>query len=51
MDENMKEVYFTYCNVCKHKDVKQEEDPCHECLNIPMRQFSHKPEYFEDDKS
>lgn len=43
MDENMKEVYFTYCNTCKHKDADQADDICHECLNTPARQYSHKP--------
>lgn len=48
-NENMKEVYFNeYCPKCKNEKLDQAEDPCHECLNIPARQYSHKPEKFEE---
>ena len=44
MDDNMKEVYFDqYCKTCLHKDVKETEDPCCECLGEGARQDSHKP--------
>lgn len=37
-----------YCKDCKHKDTLETEEPCAECLDIPARDNSRKPEYFED---
>ena len=43
-----KEVYFSqYCVTCKHKDLKEEEDPCDECLSNPSNEDSHKPVRYE----
>lgn len=43
-DNNYKEVYFDqYCKTCAHKDCKESDEPCHECLNEPARLYSHKP--------
>lgn len=51
MDDNMKEVYFSeYCEKCKNHDTKETDEPCNECLDIPMRYNSHKPEKFEEKK-
>lgn len=38
-----KEVYFTYCNTCDHKQVLEKDEPCNECLNNPVNEFSHFP--------
>lgn len=45
MDEQVyKEVYFhQYCKSCKHKDVKDTDEPCNECLDNPTNLYSHKP--------
>lgn len=44
MDGNMKEVYFNeYCKTCIHKNLKETEDPCNECLTEGARSESHKP--------
>jgi len=44
-----KEVYFDkYCDKCKHVEVKEFEEPCHDCLNEPMNVNSHKPVKFEE---
>lgn len=44
-----KEVYFDqYCKTCEHKDKNEDEFPCDECLNIPSRNYSHKPEYYRE---
>lgn len=48
MEDHYKEVYFTYCNTCKNKDVDQSDDPCHECLNEPVNLNSHKPVNYEE---
>lgn len=38
-----KEVNWEYCNYCDYKNVDQADDPCHECLNHPVNDWSHKP--------
>lgn len=49
MYDPMKEVYFDkYCKTCKNKDVKEEDDPCHECLEEPANMDSHKPMRYEE---
>lgn len=47
-----KEVYFDqYCKTCKHGEVEDDKDPCHECLDYPTNTLSHKPvKYEEKDK-
>lgn len=50
-DYEYKEVYYhQYCKLCKHKDVKDIEEPCNECLDNPINQHSHKPVKFEEEK-
>lgn len=50
MDANeMKEVYFDqYCQTCKHKDLKESEEPCNECLTETVNLYSHKPVKWEE---
>ena len=36
-----------YCKTCKHKKLKEHEDPCHECLNNPVNTHSRKPIKYE----
>ena len=49
MEEGYKEVYFNeYCKNCKHKDKKEDESPCDECLSEPANLHSHKPVKFEE---
>lgn len=44
MEDIYKEVYFDkYCGSCKHEDLPEKDDPCHECLNNPENLYSHKP--------
>lgn len=40
--------FATYCHRCKHFDKDSTDDPCNECLGIPARQYSNKPEYYEE---
>lgn len=48
-DEQYKEVYFhNYCKDCKHKDVKDTDEPCNECLSEPINLYSHKPIKWEE---
>lgn len=47
MENIYKEVYYDqYCKKCGHKDVKESESPCYECLNEPVNTDSHKPVKF-----
>lgn len=47
--DGMKLVEFEkYCPTCKHKDIKEEEQPCHDCLTEPANQYSHKPVNYEE---
>lgn len=42
--------FFTYCNQCKHKEKRDIEDPCNECLGEPGNYHTHKPVYFEPEE-
>ena len=47
--DNHKEVYYhQYCKTCKHKDLKDSDDPCAECLDTPTNLHSHKPIKWEE---
>lgn len=49
MEEKMRIVEFgEYCDKCKHADKSESEDPCWDCLSIPAREGSSRPEYFEE---
>lgn len=39
--------YFKYCKTCKHKDVKQEDEPCNSCLYAPVNEDSVVPVNYE----
>lgn len=39
-----------YCKTCKHKNKGEDEDPCWDCLEIPVREDSRKPEHYEEEK-
>ena len=49
MDNDYREVYFDqYCKSCKHEKLKEEENPCCECLGHPTNEYSHKPVMYEE---
>lgn len=49
MNDGYKEVYFhEFCKTCKHKEVKNTEEPCNECLDNPTNLYSHKPVKWEE---
>ena len=49
MEEVFKEVYFDeYCKKCMYEKLKDDEDPCNECLTNPVNTYSHKPVKFEE---
>jgi len=41
-----KEVIFK-CKECKYETVKEEDDPCFDCLSEPTNLYSHPPVHFE----
>lgn len=49
MENEFKEVNFKeYCKICKHAKKKGHEDPCNECLEYGMNQYSRKPIKWEE---
>lgn len=48
INNNYKEVDFhSYCPKCKNEKVKEEDDPCYECLQEPCNLNSSKPVNYE----
>lgn len=48
-EQDYREVHFhVYCEKCKHKDLKETDRPCDECLDNPLNQFTDKPTKFEE---
>lgn len=49
MEDIYKIVHFDkYCDTCKHKEVKESEEPCNECLTETVNLYSHKPVKWEE---
>ena len=49
MEGDYKIVHFDkYCDSCKHNNMPESTEPCHECLNIPVNIDSHKPTKYEE---
>lgn len=43
-----KEVYFNqYCKKCKYREMPEDHEPCHWCLQYPSNTYSHRPVYWE----
>lgn len=50
-NDGYKEVYFDkYCETCKFKEQREDEDPCDECLVETVNLYSHKPVYWREEK-
>ena len=48
-NDGYKEVYFDkYCETCKFKERREDEDPCDECLAETVNLYSHKPVYWKE---
>ena len=46
--QDYKEVYFhEYCKTCKHKELKEYEEPCDECLSEAINLSTHRPVRYE----
>ena len=49
MEEDLKEVYFhEYCPKCAHKDLKECETPCYDCLAVPANTNTHEPVCYKE---
>ena len=49
MEDIYKEVYFDqYCKTCEHKDEKETDETCNECLTNPVNLYSHKPVNYKE---
>ena len=48
-EANLKEVdFFKYGPRCVHRRLEETEDPCNDCLSIPMNEDSDKPVMFRE---
>ena len=43
--------YEKYCKTCKHRNLKETEDPCNDCLTWPENEDSRKPILYEEGNS
>ena len=51
MENTIKFVEFDkYCKTCKHYELKDNLDPCCECLDNPVNYNSMKPYFYEEDE-
>lgn len=49
MQNEYREVLFDkYCGTCKHKDSKESDYTCDECLHNPVNLYSEKPVNWEE---
>lgn len=47
-DQAYKEVHFhEYCKSCKHKDLKEHDEPCDECMSEFINLNTHRPVNYE----
>lgn len=37
-----------YCKTCKYRDLTEDKEPCCECLDYPVNEYSHKPVNWKD---
>lgn len=37
-----------YCKTCEHRDLKESDDPCFDCLDEPTNLNSNKPVYYKE---
>lgn len=40
--------YDLWCSKCKNKDVKENDDPCEECLDHPVNDSTERPIHFKE---
>lgn len=40
--------FHKYCETCEHFDKAETEDPCFECLDEPVNEYSHRPVHYKE---
>jgi hypothetical protein len=49
MVSNYKEVFYhPYCSKCEHEEKEETEEPCFDCLNHPVNEWTHVPARYEE---
>lgn len=48
MDNYLEVDFKTYCEKCIHREKKDFEDPCNECLEVGMRESTRVPEQYSE---
>lgn len=48
MNQEREVDFQKYCAICKHRDKREEEAPCDECLAYPSNTDSRKPVMFKE---
>ncbi len=43
--------FETYCKTCKYEKTDEGEDPCNDCLSVPARENTRKPERWVEKES
>lgn len=43
--------FHKYCAICKYFEKEEIDDPCFECLDNPVNEYSHRPVNFKEDTS
>lgn len=39
--------FHGHCTWCKYTKVREEDEPCRECLATPVNAYSSRPKFFE----
>lgn len=42
--------FFKYCQMCKYVHLDEHEDPCNDCLSVPVNEDSRKPVRFKEEE-
>lgn len=40
--------FHKYCETCEHFDKAESDDPCFECLDEPVNEYSHRPVHYKE---
>ena len=53
MDLNPEKIveFDKWCKECEYYEKKETEDPCFDCLEDPVNEYSHRPTQFKEKPS
>ena len=43
--------FHEFCKKCEHFEKDEVDDPCFDCLDEPVNEYSHRPVYFKEKTS